>query len=216
MPFEALTLPLRASGTPTAERKAKLISDRLAGIEPVLDAISRAQEAALQGFHPRLRAERNAPLRPPLLAPGEVEVDRDAFARLLGEVFAALRDWVGGDAEDEARTGPSLEVDDSGLRTLLEACIEGGEALALQAEAFGADAEVFVPAVRCAFAPFLRAHADELGDKIAAILGETDLPGRCPVCGSEPAMAGPATSRSARSTSSGVSPVTWGSDAAQP
>ena len=141
-----------------------MISDRLPEIKPLLETSARAQESVAKGFRPRMLAEDAHTQRTPLLSPGEIEVDRDAFVRLLREIIAALRDWIGEDAADGGDASPALELDNAGVRQLLEACIKGGDALERRAEAVGLEAAgAATPELDEAALPFLEERRREAG-----------------------------------------------------
>ena len=164
-----------------------MISDRFPEVEPLLEKIARAQERAARDFRPVVAAPDDAASGgKPRLAPDRIEVDWDAFGRLLGELLDILSDWGGEETSTRVDAGEALALDDPGRRALLAACIEGSDALGQRAEALGLDAEVFALAVRYAFAPFLGACAAELRGGIDEM---EDLSGRCPVCGAEPVVA---------------------------
>ena len=169
------------------DRARSMASDETerADIESLITKISTAQEKAARGFQPRLpeTAKRSRDARP-LLAPDDIRVDGDCFERLLAEVLGILEEWLDLDADGGRRGGVDLSKDRRGA--LLADAIEGGETLVRRGGELGLDGDVFALAVRCAFAPFLRACAQELGRTFE---GDPDLGGRCPVCGAEPFMA---------------------------
>lgn len=156
-----------------------------ADIESLIKRISTAQEKAARGFRPRLpeTAERSPDARP-RLGPDDIRVDWDRFGLLLADILGIFEEWLGLGADGRRPGGVDLSKDSR--VALLADAIEGGEALVRRGGELGLDGDVFALAVRYAFAPFLRACAQELG---LTFEDDPDLGGRCPVCGAEPFMA---------------------------
>lgn len=166
-------------------RPAACDDDRRVEVESVLKDISGAQEEEARGFRPDVSELVGEPRSAfPLLTPEKVRIDWDRFERLLARILDILKKWAGDAAHDEGIAGLPLS---EGYRTfLLAEAIRGEGALRERGEEHDVDGDVFAPAVRYAFAPFLKAYAKELDRSFDE---EPDLRGRCPVCGAEPFMA---------------------------
>ena len=171
-------------------RKLKDTKPELRPLLDYYDAVLRAQSEAKAAFHPDLTGvdielcKKRTAEGLPLLEPGDVKLDWDAFDDLFDGISRISQERA--KAAGSADAWPSIagrepEWHDGLLKGLLEdeALLEGPAGRA------GVPLDKFTFLACQALAPFLERYADGMRQ---AVDGSARARGCCPVCGGEPLM----------------------------